>query len=289
MANVIDGKKLSEKIRAEIKVEVDKLIRAHHITPGLAVVLIGENEASQIYVRNKTRACEAVGIASFQHNLPKDTPASVLESLLKKLNKDSKVHGILVQLPLPEGLKKVDAILMVDPAKDVDGMHPLNLGNLMTGRGGFRSCTPFGVMKMLEEIDFDPAGKQAVVLGRSHIVGKPMGMMLLEKNATVTYCHSKTPRLEDRVREADLVVVAVGVPELIKGSWIKPGAVVIDVGINRQPNGKLVGDVEFVTASERASWITPVPGGVGPMTITMLLWNTLEAARRSVKIVKREA
>jgi methylenetetrahydrofolate dehydrogenase (NADP+) / methenyltetrahydrofolate cyclohydrolase len=282
MANIIDGKKISEKLRAEIKLGVDGFVRAHHITPGLAVVLVGDNEASQIYVRNKTKACETVGIASFQHNLSKETPPSILLGLIKELNQDPKVHGILVQLPLPEGLKGVDAILMVDPSKDVDGMHPLNLGNLMTGRVGFRSCTPFGVMKMLEEIGFDPAGKQAVVLGRSHIVGKPMGMMLLEKNATVTYCHSKTPRLQDRVSEADLVVAAVGVPEMVKGSWLKPGAVVIDVGINRQPNGKLVGDVEFMAASERASWITPVPGGVGPMTITMLLWNTLEAARRLI-------
>ena len=283
MAKLIDGKIISEKIRAEIQEGVAQFIQNHGVAPGLAVVLVGDNPASQIYVRNKEKACERVGVQSFPHHLPKDTSAQDLLALIEKLNHDPKVHGILVQLPLPDHLKEIDVVLKLNPAKDVDGMHPLNLGSLMTGRKCFRSCTPFGVMKMLEEIGFNPEKKLAVVVGRSTIVGKPMGMMLLEKNATVTYCHSKTPNLEAQVRAADLVVAAVGVPEMVKGSWIKPGAVVIDVGINRLPNGKLVGDVEFSVASEKASYITPVPGGVGPMTITMLLWNTLEAAKRSVE------
>ncbi len=280
MSQLIDGKKISEKIRAEIKSGVSKFIQERGVKPGLAVVLVGENPASQIYVRNKGKACEEVGIVSFQHNLPAETSPETLSNLIETLNADLNVHGILVQLPLPASLKNFDATVRISPDKDVDGMHPLNLGNLMTGRPCFRSCTPFGVMKMLEEIGCKLEGKSAVVVGRSAIVGKPMGMMLLEKNATVTTCHSRTPDLPQRVGQADVVVAAVGVPELVKGSWIKPGAVVIDVGINRMDNGKLVGDVEFTAAAERASWITPVPGGVGPMTITMLLWNTLEAAKR---------
>ncbi|KAB2841749.1 bifunctional methylenetetrahydrofolate dehydrogenase/methenyltetrahydrofolate cyclohydrolase FolD [bacterium] len=280
MGSIIDGKAVSEKIRAEIKHGVSELFAAKGLRPGLAVVLVGEDPASQIYVRNKTKACEDVGIAGFQHSLPADTKAEDLIALVRRLNEDSKVHGILVQLPLPAALKGLDIATYIDPRKDVDGLHPLNIGNLVTGREGFRSCTPFGAMKLLESIGFELQGKHAVVVGRSNIVGKPMGMMLLEKNATVTYCHSRTPDLAAEVRRADVVVAAVGVPELVKGSWLKPGAVVIDVGINRKPDKKLVGDVEFASALKRAAYVTPVPGGVGPMTIAMLLWNTLLAARR---------
>ncbi|MDL1872463.1 bifunctional methylenetetrahydrofolate dehydrogenase/methenyltetrahydrofolate cyclohydrolase FolD [Deltaproteobacteria bacterium PRO3] len=280
MGSIIDGKAVSEKIRAEIKQGVSELFAAKGLRPGLAVVLVGEDPASQIYVRNKTKACEDVGIAGFQHSLPADTKAEDLIALVRRLNEDPKVHGILVQLPLPPALKALDIATYIDPRKDVDGLHPLNIGNLVTGREGFRSCTPFGAMKLLESIGFELQGKHAVVVGRSNIVGKPMGMMLLEKNATVTYCHSRTPDLAAEVRRADVVVAAVGVPELVKGSWLKPGAVVIDVGINRKADKKIVGDVEFASAIEQAAYVTPVPGGVGPMTITMLLWNTLLAARR---------
>ena len=282
MASIIDGKKVGEEIRTKIAEGVKRLRDTHSITPGLAVVLVGENEASKVYVRNKTLACEKVGIESFQHHLSEDTDAETLSTLLAELNEDPKVHGILVQLPLPKKLKDFDVMGALDPRKDVDGLHPQNIGNLVTGREGFRSCTPFGVMKLLESIGYDLEGKNAVVIGRSNIVGKPVAMMLLEKNATVTICHSKTAHLADEVRRADVVIAAVGIAEFVKGEWIKPGAVVIDVGINRLPGGKLVGDVEFAAAAERASFITPVPGGVGPMTITMLLWNTLEAARRFV-------
>ncbi|HCU25619.1 MAG TPA: bifunctional methylenetetrahydrofolate dehydrogenase/methenyltetrahydrofolate cyclohydrolase FolD [Deltaproteobacteria bacterium] len=282
MGQIIDGKALGQKIRAEIREQVAVLRRERGVQPGLAVVLVGDNPASQVYVRNKTKACEEVGIAGFQHTLPADTQADTLLSLVERLNKDPQIHGILVQLPLPEAFKKIDIVTHVDPRKDVDGLHPLNLGNLATGRECFRSCTPFGVMKILESIGFDLEGKQAVVLGRSNIVGKPMGLMLLEKNATVTFCHSRTPNLGAKVREADLLVAAVGVPELVKADWIKPGAVVIDVGINRLPDKRLVGDVEFAPVLEKAAYVTPVPGGVGPMTIAMLLWNTLQAARRSM-------
>ncbi|MCC6272305.1 MAG: bifunctional methylenetetrahydrofolate dehydrogenase/methenyltetrahydrofolate cyclohydrolase FolD [Deltaproteobacteria bacterium] len=280
MGSIIDGKAVSEKLRDEIKQGVSELFAARGLRPGLAVVLVGEDPASQIYVRNKTKACEDVGIAGFQHSLSADTKAEDLIALVRRLNEDPKVHGILVQLPLPAALKGLDVATYIDPRKDVDGLHPLNIGNLVTGREGFRSCTPFGAMKLLESIGFELQGKHAVVVGRSNIVGKPMGMMLLEKNATVTYCHSRTPDLAAEVGRADVVVAAVGVPELVKGNWIKPGAVVIDVGINRKADKKLVGDVEFASALERAAYVTPVPGGVGPMTIAMLLWNTLLAARR---------
>src|SRR5436190_22904854 len=211
MGQILDGKKISEKIRLGIREGVADFQHERGLKPGLSVVLVGEDPASQVYVRNKAKACEQVGIAGFQHDLPADTDAKTLQGLLSLLNQDPKVHGILVQLPLPKGLEGFDPILYVDPKKDVDGMHPLNLGNLLSGRPCFRSCTPFGVMKMLEEIGFSPEKKQAVVIGRSNIVGKPMGMMLLEKNATVTYCHSRTPDLRAEVQRADLVVAAVGV------------------------------------------------------------------------------
>lgn len=280
MAKLIDGKKLSLEIRAQLQERVVELQKKTGTVPGLAVVLVGDNEASKIYVRNKGKACESVGIQNFQHTLPEDTPREVLAHLVSQLNLDPNVHGILVQLPLPKSLSDFDPVTAIAPEKDVDGFHPVNVGNLMTGREGFRSCTPFGIMKMLESISYDLQGKDAVIIGRSNIVGKPMGMMLLEKNATVTYCHSKTKDLDQKVRGADVVIAAVGVPELVKGDWIKPGAVVIDVGMNRNAEGKLVGDVEFGAASSRAAYITPVPGGVGPMTIAMLLYNTVKSAYR---------
>lgn len=279
MGQIIDGQAISLKLREQIKRGVEDLVREKNIRPGLAVVLVGEDPASQVYVRNKTKACGEAGITGFQHDLPADTKPDQLLGLIEKLSKDPLVHGILVQMPLPSSLRNLDVQTLIDPAKDVDGLHPLSLGNLATGRPCFRSCTPFGVMKLLDEIGCDPSGKRAVVVGRSNMVGKPMGLMLLERNATVTYCHSKTADLPGEVARADIVVAAIGSPEFVKGSWIKPGAVVMDVGINRLPSGKLVGDVEFAPALERASWITPVPKGVGPMTITMLLWNTLQAAR----------
>ncbi|HKY63627.1 MAG TPA: bifunctional methylenetetrahydrofolate dehydrogenase/methenyltetrahydrofolate cyclohydrolase FolD [bacterium] len=279
MGKIIDGQAISQKLRLEVKAGVEDLVREKKVRPGLAVVLVGEDPASQIYVRNKTKAGGEAGIAGFQHDLPADTQPAQLLELIDRLNHDPQVHGILVQMPLPPALRNLDIQSKIDPAKDVDGLHPLNLGNLATGRPCFRSCTPFGVMKLLDEIGYDLSGKRAVVVGRSNMVGKPMGLMLLERNATVTFCHSKTVDLAGEVGRADLVVAAIGSPEFVKGGWIKPGAVVIDVGINRLASGKLVGDVEFEPALERASWITPVPKGVGPMTITMLLWNTLQAAR----------
>jgi methylenetetrahydrofolate dehydrogenase (NADP+)/methenyltetrahydrofolate cyclohydrolase len=288
MGKIIDGKTIAEKVRAEIKKGVSDLQKQSGMTPGLAVVLVGENEASKIYVHNKGKACEKVGMMSFQHHLSADCSADELLKLLDQLNQDPQIHGILVQLPLPEKLRHLDVVMKIDPGKDVDGLHPLNLGLLVSGRAGFRSCTPSGIMRLLEEIGVSLEKKQAVVLGRSNIVGKPIGMMLLEKNATVTYCHSRTPNLKEQVQRADLVVAAVGVPELVKGDWIKPGAVVIDVGINRKEKNKLVGDVEFSSVLKKASYVTPVPGGVGPMTIAMLLSNTLESAVRRSRMVKPE-
>jgi len=286
MAQIIDGKKLSEKIREEMKSEVKKLARKK-IVPGLAVVLVGENEASKIYVRNKVSSCEQLGMRSFHHHLPEKTSEKKLLELIRKLNKDKKVHGILVQLPLPKHIKPDNIIEAIDPAKDVDGLHPYNLGLMAVGKPNFVPCTPAGMMRMLEEIGYDCNGKEAVVIGRSNIVGKPIALLLLAKNATVTMCHSQTKDLFIKLKMADIVVAAVGVPKLVDGMCIKPGAVVLDVGINRSAEGKLVGDVDFESASKVAGYITPVPGGVGPMTITMLLWNTLQAAKKSANTKKK--
>lgn len=279
MAQIIDGKKLSEKIREEIKTEVKKLARKK-IVPGLAVIIVGENEASKIYVRNKIASCEQVGIKSFHYHLPEKTSEKKLIALIQKLNKDKKVHGILVQLPLPKQIHPDVIIESIDPKKDVDGLHPFNLGLLAVGKPNFVPCTPAGMMRMLEEINYDCSGKDAVVIGRSNIVGKPISLLLLAKNATVTMCHSKTKDLFIKLKMADIIVAAVGVPKIVDGLCVKEGAVVLDVGINRSSEGKLVGDVDFESAAKVAGYITPVPGGVGPMTITMLLWNTLEAAKK---------
>jgi methylenetetrahydrofolate dehydrogenase (NADP+) / methenyltetrahydrofolate cyclohydrolase len=243
-------------------------------------VLVGEDPASQIYVRNKTKACAEAGFRTFDHHLPADTSEAALLSLVRELNADHKVDGILVQLPLPKQIDSRRVLLAVDPAKDVDGFHPDNLGRLLLGEPRFIACTPYGIMKLIEEAGVSLAGAPAVVLGRSNIVGKPVAVLLTAADATVTLCHSKTRDLPAVVRSADVLVAAIGKAGFVQGDWIKPGATVIDVGTNRLPNGKLVGDVEFAPAAERAGAITPVPGGVGPMTITMLLHNTLLSAKR---------
>ncbi|MGZ8433144.1 MAG: bifunctional methylenetetrahydrofolate dehydrogenase/methenyltetrahydrofolate cyclohydrolase FolD [Candidatus Binatia bacterium] len=283
MATIIDGKAVAKEVQRQIKEDVEGLERRWSMAPGLAVVLVGDDPASHIYVRNKEKACKEVGIKSFEHFLPATVSEKELLALVHQLNKDKNVHGILVQLPLPPHIHSEKILNAVSPYKDVDGFHPVNQGNLLVGADGYRPCTPLGVMKLLESVNCDPKGKNAVVVGRSNIVGKPVALMLLEKHATVTICHSRTASLRDEVARGDIVVVAIGKAGIVRGEWIKPGAVVIDVGINRLPSGKLCGDVEFDSAKERASAITPVPGGVGPMTICMLLFNTLKAAKDSLQ------
>lgn len=266
-------------MRGELKTEIEALI-AQGLTPGLDVVLVGDDAPSQIYVRNKQRSCERLGIRSRVHRLEASTPQEELEQLIRDLNQDDEVDGILVQLPLPKGLDAKPVLELIDPAKDVDGLHLINQGRLLAGEDGLQPCTPLGSMALIDSIDYELSGKKAVVVGRSNLVGKPVAQLLLQRNATVTMCHSRTQDLAGEVGQADVVIAAVGYPELIKGSWIKEGAVVVDVGINRLDDGTLVGDVEFGEAQKRAMAITPVPGGVGPMTITMLLYNTVDAARR---------
>jgi methylenetetrahydrofolate dehydrogenase (NADP+)/methenyltetrahydrofolate cyclohydrolase len=277
-ARVLDGKAIAARIRGDLAREA-ALLTARGVTPGLAVVLVGQDPASQVYVRNKTKACHDAGFRTFDHHLPATTTESDLLALVARLNEDSQVDGILVQLPLPAGIDSRRVLLSVDPRKDVDGFHPENLGRLLMGQPRFVACTPFGVMKLVEEAGLKLAGAEAVVVGRSNIVGKPMAALLIAADATVTVCHSKTRDLPGVVRRADLVVAAVGRAEMIKGDWIKPGAVVIDVGMNRGADGKLVGDVDYASAVARAGAITPVPGGVGPMTIAMLLSNTMISAQ----------
>jgi methylenetetrahydrofolate dehydrogenase (NADP+)/methenyltetrahydrofolate cyclohydrolase len=277
-AKVLDGKAIAARIRAELAREA-ALLTARGVTPGLAVVLVGQDPASQVYVRNKTKACHDAGFRTFDHHLPETTSESDLLALVARLNEDPQVDGILVQLPLPPGIDSRRVLLSVDPRKDVDGFHPDNLGRLLMGQPRFVACTPFGVMKLIEEAGLALQGAEAVIVGRSNIVGKPMAALLIAADATVTVCHSKTRDLPGVVRRADLVVAAVGRAEMVKGDWIKPGAVVIDVGMNRGADGKLVGDVQYAGAAARASAITPVPGGVGPMTIAMLLSNTMISAR----------
>lgn len=279
MTTIIDGKKLSQEIKRLLANEVS-ILKKDNVTPGLAVVLVGQNPASQVYVKNKKKACEEIGIKSFAHELPDTTSQKELEDLISRLNSDGSVHGILVQLPLPASIDEAAILQRIDPAKDVDGFHPVNMGRLVSGLPSLRPCTPLGIMTMLDSTGVKLPGMNAVVVGRSKIVGKPVALMLLERHATVTICHSRTKDLPDVVRAADVVVAAIGSPEFIKGDWIKQGAVVIDVGINRTGDGKLVGDVEFAQASKRASAITPVPGGVGPMTIAMLMKNTVEASKK---------
>ena len=279
MSRILDGKALAAQIKAELSKEVEKL-EQRQITPGLAVVLVGDDPASQIYVRAKEKACLKIGVASFQHRLKATTTQEELLTLIADLNGDTRVHGILVQLPLPKHLNEEKITEAIDPSKDVDGFHPYNIGKLLIGEAIFHPCTPLGIIKLLESTGMEISGKEAVVVGRSNIVGKPVALMLLQRHATVTICHSRTVNLPERIGRADIVVAAVGRAEMIRGEWIKEGAVVIDVGINRTKEGKLLGDVGFEEASKRASFITPVPGGVGPMTIAMLLYNTVEAAKR---------
>jgi len=279
MALAIDGKSIALKVRTEVAGEVAAL-RARGVVPGLAVVLVGDDSASQIYVRNKEKACAEAGIEAFDHRLPATTAEADLLALIGRLNADPKVHGILVQLPLPKPLDSKKVLDAISPDKDADGLHPVNVGRLWMGEVGFVPCTPAGVMRLLAEAQTEVSGAEAVVLGRSNLVGKPMAALLQAANATVTMCHSRTRDLAGVVRRADIVVAAIGKAELVRGDWIRDGATVIDVGMNRKADGKLVGDVEYAAAATRARAITPVPGGVGPMTIAMLLRNTLTAAQR---------
>jgi len=279
---LIDGKAVAAAVRAEVKEKTAAFSSRTGIQPCLVAVLVGEDPASRIYVRNKGKACTEAGLLSRQIDLPASVSEQELLDLVAELNADDSVHGILVQLPLPDHIDEARVIEAISPDKDVDGFHPVNAGRLLVGRAGFVPCTPYGIMKLLDHEGVDLKGKHAVVVGRSNIVGKPVAILLLARHATVTICHSRTRDLPGVVRSADVVVAAVGKAEMIRGSWIKPGAVVIDVGINRLPDGKLVGDVAFAEAREVAGRITPVPGGVGPMTIAMLLHNTLEAAVRAV-------
>lgn len=279
-AQLIDGNALSKQLRGEVALRAAKLT-AQGVKPGLAVILVGDNPASQVYVRNKVKACEDSGLTSVLEKYPAEMSEADLLARVEALNNDPAIHGILVQLPLPKHIDDHKVIESISPVKDVDGFHVASAGALMVGEPGFKACTPYGCMKMLESIGMaNLKGKHAVVIGRSNIVGKPMAMMLLQANATVTVCHSGTPDLGYHTRQADVVVAAVGKRNVLTADMVKPGAVVIDVGMNRDDEGKLCGDVDFAGVKEVAGWITPVPGGVGPMTITMLLVNTIEAAER---------
>lgn len=286
-AQIIDGNAIAEKLRAEIAAEVEEMVKAGLPRPGLAAVLVGENPASQVYVRMKRKACEKAGIESFGYYLPADAKQEEVENLVKELNADPKVNGILVQLPLPSGLDEEKVLNAISIEKDVDGFHPVNIGRLaQKGRESlFVPCTPDGVIYLIDQVGFDLRGANAVVLGRSNIVGMPVALLLVKRDATVTICHSRSKDLPAICRSADVLVAAVGRPEMVRGDWVKPGAVVIDVGVNRveDPSSdkgyKLVGDVAFDEVKEVAGWITPVPGGVGPMTIAKLLSNTVRAAK----------
>ena len=283
MAEIIDGKLVSASLRTKIKEQVASFKLENGVAPGLAVIIVGENPASLVYVRNKRRACDEVGITSYEITMPEDTTEEALLSKIRELNNDPLVNGILVQLPLPKHISEEKVINAILPEKDVDAFHPSNVGKILIGNYSLLPCTPAGVMSLLDYYKIDISGKKCVVLGRSNIVGKPMAHLLLERNGTVTVCHSRTADLTEEIKAADILVVAIGRPEFVKGDMIKPGAVVIDVGINRGADGKLCGDVEFESASKVASFITPVPGGVGPMTITTLLKNTLTAAKMQIK------
>lgn len=285
MGQIIDGKLISKSVKDKIAIEVKELKKSG-VTPGLAVIIVGENPASQIYVRNKQRACEEVGFESFKYEMPESTTQGELLELIKKLNEDKRVNGILCQLPLPSHIDESTVINNIAPEKDVDAFHPENVGKIMIGDYSFLPCTPAGVMELIASTGIDVAGKECVVVGRSNIVGKPMAMLLLHKSGTVTICHSKTKDLQAECQRADILVAAVGVAKLIKGDMVKDGAVLIDVGMNRDENGKLCGDIDFESCKDKASYITPVPGGVGPMTIAMLMKNTLTAAKEQNGIGK---
>lgn len=285
MAEIISGKIVSEKLRSELREEIVEYKNKYGIAPGLAVVMVGGDPASAVYVRNKHKACLDVGIESYQIEFPEEITEEELLKKIDELNVDDKVNGILVQLPLPSGINEEKVIERISPDKDVDAFHPSNVGRIMIGNYSFLPCTPAGIISLLDHYNVEIAGKRCAVVGRSNIVGKPMALLLTERNGTVTLCHSKTRDLENILRESDIIVVAIGKAEFLRADMVKPGAVVIDVGINRTAEGKLVGDVAFGEVSQVASMITPVPGGVGPMTITTLLRNTLSAAK--LQILKR--
>lgn len=279
MATIIDGKATSSKIRQQIKTEAEQFAKENGYAPGLAVIIVGNDPASQVYVRNKKRACSEVGFVSVEYELAEDTSEEELISLIHKINLDTSIHGILVQLPLPKHINEKRVLLEISPKKDVDAFHPQNVGKIMIGDYDLLPCTPAGVMELISEYGIDVEGKRCVVIGRSNIVGKPMAMLLLHKNGTVTICHSRSGNIKEICCEADILVASVGIPKFVTRDMVKEGAVVIDVGINRLDDGTLCGDVDFEGVEPIASYITPVPGGVGPMTITMLLKNTLTAAK----------
>ena len=287
-AKIIDGKKIAQETISEIKKSIAKNINEGINPPGLAVVIVGDNPASAIYVRNKRIACKEAGIKSFNHDLPEDISEKELIELIESLNNNSEVHGILVQLPLPDHISETKIIESIDPIKDVDGFHPYTIGRLMQRIPVLRPCTSIGVITMLDAIGIDPMGKHAVIVGASNLVGRPLALELLLRGATTTVCHKFTKDLESFVHQADILAVAVGKIGIIPGSWIKKDAVVFDIGINRDENGKVTGDVDFETAKEQASWISPVPGGVGPMTVAMLLKNTLIASSMNISDEKKE-
>ena len=276
--NIIDGKAVSKKVKEDVKAECEQL-KAKGVTPGLAVIIVGDDPASQVYVHNKEVACEACGFYSVKYALPAETTQEELNALIDELNKDDKINGILCQLPLPSHLDDKEVINRIDPLKDVDAFHPVNVGAIMIGDYNYLPCTPAGVMELIHSTGVDVSGKKAVVMGRSNIVGKPMAMLLLHENATVEITHSRTQNLADITKEADILVSAIGKAKFVKADMVKDGAVVIDVGMNRDENGKLCGDVDFEDVKDKCSFITPVPGGVGPMTIAMLMKNTLTAAK----------
>jgi methylenetetrahydrofolate dehydrogenase (NADP+)/methenyltetrahydrofolate cyclohydrolase len=279
-AQIIDGKAIAEGVHGEVRQSVEALVARGRRRPGLAVVMVGDNAASAVYVRNKRKACERCGIESFARDLPHSTSQLELLTVIDELNADERVDGILVQLPLPDHIRQDAVVERIDPRKDVDGFHPYNIGRLAERNPLIRPCTPYGVIRMLDHIGVSVKGKHCVVVGASNIVGRPMSLELLLMGATTTVTHRFTTQLEDHVRQAEVLIVAAGKPGLIPGEWVRPGAVVVDVGINRRDDGKLCGDVQFEAARERAAWITPVPGGVGPMTVAMLMKNTLEASIR---------
>ncbi|MGA1489158.1 MAG: bifunctional methylenetetrahydrofolate dehydrogenase/methenyltetrahydrofolate cyclohydrolase FolD [Planctomycetota bacterium] len=282
-AQIIDGKAIAKQCRKALKGRVKEFTEQYGHAPGLGVILVGDDPASAVYVRNKEKACEKVGINSFHRDLPATATQEQVAAIIDEMNADDRVHGILLQLPLPKGLDEQAMLARIHPDKDADGFHPINAGYLAVGKEGYVPCTPKGVMTLIESTGQSIEGAHAVVIGRSNIVGKPQAQLLLGKNATVTVCHSRTRNLPEVVAQGDIVVAAVGRPEMVKGDWIKEGAIVIDVGINRRDDGTLCGDVDYDAAAERAGWITPVPGGVGPMTIAMLLENTLEGAIRKAE------
>ena len=276
--SLISGKEVSQTVKDEIKIQTKKL-KDKGISVKLAVIIVGDDPASHIYVKNKKKACEYVGFESLEYALDEKTSEEELLELIDKLNKDKTVNGILCQLPLPKHIDEKKIIDSISPLKDVDAFHPVNVGKIMIGDYEFLPCTPAGIMRLIESTSYDVSGKDCVIIGRSNIVGKPMAMLMLHKNATVTICHSRTNNIEEKIKSADIVIAAVGIPKFVKGDMVKDGALVIDVGINRTSDGKLCGDVDFDEISKKASFITPVPGGVGPMTISMLMQNTLKAAK----------